>query len=422
MARGQSCNLSSSDSPNPDSPRLKRSLSLPLVSLYGLGNILGAGVYVLIGKVSGEAGYLAPYAFLLASAVAAISAFSYAELSSRFPLSAGEAVYVQEGLHIQQLSLLVGLLIIATGIVSAATIARGFVGYLQVFVDVPGWITIICLLCVLGVIAIWGITQSVSTAALFTFLELAGLLLILWVAMPELDQYPQRARDAAGISGGYGWAGLVGGAYLAFYAYVGFEDMVNVAEEVRRPRRVLPIAILTALGCATLLYFWVAVSALAVLSPEQLSNSDAPLATVYQQVTGSNPWIISIISMFAVVNGALIQIIMASRVTYGLSRQGWLPLSLARVHPGTKTPLLATVLVTATIIVAALWLPITTLANSTTTLLLLIFSLVNLSLVRVKMRDGKDADIFRVPMFVPVVGFLSTLAFLAAQASTLLFT
>ncbi|MEQ8955290.1 MAG: amino acid permease [Gammaproteobacteria bacterium] len=404
---------------NRDTPRLNRSLSLPLVSLYGLGNILGAGIYVLIGKVSGEAGYLAPYAFLLASAVAAISAFSYAELASRYPLSAGEAVYVQKGLNIKQLSLVVGLLIIATGIVSAATIARGFVGYLQVFVDLPAWVTIITLLTLLGVIAIWGITQSVATAAVFTLLEVGGLLLILWIAYPALEEFPRRAQEAAQGSGRMGWIGLVSGAYLAFYAYVGFEDIVNVAEEVKRPRRVLPMAILIALGGATLFYCLVAVSALAVLSPDELGSSDAPLAAVYQQVTGANPWIISIISMIAVVNGALIQIIMASRVGYGLARQGWLPQVLASVHPATRTPMLATVLITIMIIIAALWLPITTLANATTTLLLLIFSLVNLSLIRVKLRIGAGSDVFNVPLLVPVLGMITTLLFLAAQATAI---
>ena len=399
---------------------LKRSLTLPLVTLYGLGNILGAGVYVLIGKVAGEAGYYAPLAFLLASVVAAITAFTFAELSSRYPVSAGEAIYVQEAFGYKQLSLLVGLLIVLTGIVSAATIAKGFVGYLHLFWQAPDWLIIVLLLAALCLVAIWGITESVATAAAFTVVEVAGLVLILIVTLPVAGGIPDTVPEISTAPEAIGWTGLVGGAFLAFYAYVGFEDMVNVAEEVEQPERNLPLAILTALGCATVLYVLVAINSLLVLTPQQLSASDAPMASVYAAATGSDPWLISIISMFAVVNGALIQIIMAARVCYGLARQGWLPTSIGSVHPKTRTPLNATIVITGIILVAALWLPIETLANSTTTLLLVVFSLVNVALVRVKLKRQPTENIFEVPLAVPLVGCAACVGFLLAQAGTLL--
>lgn len=403
------------DTDNSNDPVLLRSLSLPLILLYGLGNILGAGIYVLVGKVAGEAGNSAPLAFLIAALIAGFTAFTFAELASRYPLSAGEAVYVQKGLGIQQLSLLVGLLIILTGIISAATIARGFLGYLSVFIEMPEWFVITALLLSLCLIAIWGISQSVSTAALLTLIEVGGLLLILYVTAPALAELPQRLHEFIPSSNMGAWSGVFSGAFLAFYAYVGFEDMVNVAEEVKQPERNLPLAILLALFLATVLYLGITVSALLVLSPAELSQSDAPLALVYEQVTGNQPWIISIISLFAVVNGALIQIIMASRVCYGLSNQKWLPVFLGKVSSRTRTPVNATIVITVAIIVAALWFPIETLANATTYLLLVVFSLVNLALIRIKQRGDSAENIFEIPILVPIVGLLCCVAFLLFQ-------
>lgn len=406
----------------PSSPTtsLKRSLSLPLVALYGLGNILGAGVYVLIGRVAGDAGMFAPVAFLFASMIAAVTAFSYAELSSRYPVSAGEAVYIHEGFGVKQLSLLVGLLIILTGIVSSATIAKGFVGYLQVFIEIPDWLVIISLLSALALIAGWGISQSVSVAGLLALLEVGGLLLIIGVAAPALGEFPARSAEFVPSFELDAWIGIVSGAFLAFYAYVGFEDMVNVAEEVNNPQKNLPYAILMALTLASALYILVAVACLLVLTPEQLDASDAPLAAVYETVTGNSPWLISIISMFAVVNGALIQIIMASRVCYGLAQQRWLPKLLGAVNARTRTPINATLLVTLIIIISALWLPIETLARATTYLLLVVFSLVNLSLIKIKLNSPPADGYFIVPMTVPILGLLICLLFLLLQTATLI--
>lgn len=394
---------------------LRRSLSLPLVCLYGLGNILGAGVYVLIGKVAGEAGYFTPVAFMLAAVIAGITAFSFSELSSRYPVSAGEAVYVQEGFGVQKLSLFVGLLIALTGIVSSATIAKGFVGYLGVFIELPSALVIIVLLLFLGLVAIWGILESVSMAALLTLLEIGGLILILSVATPDFDVLMSRKSEFLPGLQFESWVGIFGGGFLAFYAYVGFEDMVNVAEEVKNPRRNLPIAILGALVLATVMYIAVAVSALLVLEPGALNESDAPLADVYELATGSNPWLISVVSLFAVINGALVQIIMASRVCYGLANKKWLPSFMATVNRKTQTPIFATVVVTVSIIVAALWLPIETLASMTTSLLLFVFILVNIALLRIKRRAEPEDDVFEVNILFPLTGALLCALFLGVQ-------
>ena len=399
---------------------LRRSLSLPLVTLYGLGNILGAGIYVLIGKVAGHAGLYAPISFLMASVLAALTAFSYAELSSRYPLSAGAALYVQQGFGYRELSRLVGLLLILTGIVSASTIARGFVGYLEVFIIMPHWLVIIALVIVLGMLAIWGITESAGTAAVFTLFEVFGLGLVIYVAAPEFVTLPDRIDEFMPSLEAATWSGLFAGAFLAFYAYVGFEDMVNVAEEVKSPHRNLPLAILLSLLVATLLYIVVVLAALLVLDDKQLAQSDAPLAAVYAVQTGNKPVLITIISLFAVVNGALIQIITAARVCYGMSRQGWLPDVLGQVHARTRTPVYATVVVMAFTVLMALWLPIETLARMTSYFLLLIFALVNAGLIRIKRREAADANTFIIPIFVPWLGFMGCIIFLLAHTIQIL--
>jgi len=396
-------------------PSLKRALSLPLVTFYGLGNILGAGIYVLVGKVVAHAGIFAPVSFLVAALLASLSAFAYAELAARYPLSAGEAVYVQEGLGIRAVSALVGLLIILAGIVSAAAILRGFTGYLQVFFPVHDMAALPVLIMLLGGLAAWGISESVLVAVLITVVEIMGLLLIIAVAAPGLALAQPVATDYSPLLEIATWQGIFMGGFLAFYAFIGFEDMVNVAEEVQQPRRNLPRAILTALAVASLLYFLVALAAVTSVPGELLAAADAPLAFLYEYVTGREPVLITIISMFAVINGALIQIIMASRVCYGMGRKRWLPAVFARVHRVTRTPVIATLSVALLVLIMALWLPLETLAKSTSYFLLVVFSLINLSLWRLKRHGPHPAGVICVPRWVPVTGFFASTLFVAIQ-------
>lgn len=395
---------------------LRRALSLPLVTFYGLGNILGAGIYVLIGKVVGEAGLYAPLSFLLAAVLASLTAFTYAELSARFPLSAGEAVYVQEGLGRRLLPSMVGLLIVLAGIVSAATIMKGFVGYLQVFFPVPAGIAIALMVLLLGGLAIWGIAESVAIAAVITVVEMAGLLLIIGIAAPGMATLGALAAELPPLTETAVLPGILMGAFLAFYAFIGFEDMVNVAEEVRKPERNLPRAILLALLISSVLYLLVSLTAITSLPAEQLAAADAPLAVLYESVTGREPVLITLISMLAVVNGALIQIIMVSRVCYGMARQHWLPACFGRVNLRTRTPVMATVTVAVLVLLAALWFPIEALAKATSFFLLIVFALVNLSLWRLKRHVAiTEYDAFCVPRWVPATGFFASMIFVVLQ-------
>jgi amino acid transporter len=385
-----------------------------MLSFYGIGSIVGAGIYVLVGQVAGLAGMAAPWAFLLASLLVLFSAFSYAELSARFPQSAGEAVYVQEGLGWPPLAIAVGLLIVSISVVSTATLLHGFVGYLQVFTPLPGELVIPLLVVGLAVIVAWGISQSALIASAMTVIELFGLLLVLWVTRDSLGQLPARIDELLPSLDMTVAAGVLAGAFIAFYAFVGFEDIVNVAEEVREPSRNLPRAILIAWSVTTVLYLAVGAACVLTLPPAQLAQSDAPLALIYQHQTGRTPLVLSAITLVSVLNGALIQIIMASRVLYGMSRRGWLPERLSRVHPRTHTPLLATLVVSGGILVMALWLPLLSLAKLTSLITLTVFTLVNLALWRLKLRAPAVTS-FSVPLWLPVAGFFVNLVFIGYQ-------
>jgi len=398
-------------------PQLKRSLKLTAVTVYGVGSILGAGIYVLIGEVAAAAGYAAPLSFLVAALIALFSAFSYAELGARFPKSAGEAVYIDEAFARRSLTKLVGLMVVATGIVSAATMATGVVGYAQIFFPLSSAVIITFFLLLVGLVALWGIEQSAWVVAVITLLEVAGLIYVVFVARNSILGFPITAMFT-GPTAGSGFdgsvvAGLLLGSFLAFYAYIGFEDMVNIAEEIQQPEKVLPVAIVAALVIATLFYFVVAVAALSVLTPQQLSSSAAPLADVVQRSGNSVVWI-SAISLVAVINGAIVQIIMASRVIYGLATRGLLAPVWAEINRRTSTPLLATLLCTAITLLLALVFPLGRLAELTSTIVLCVFALVNFALIRLnKARSGtsiavKSAALQTVhfPSWIPYTGLI----------------
>ncbi|NWG87300.1 MAG: amino acid permease [Hydrogenophilaceae bacterium] len=397
---------------------LKRSLSLAQITYYGLGTILGAGIYVLVGKVAGNAGIYAPVAFLVAGLIAAFTAFSYAELSARYPFCAGEAVYVQQGLGLRPLSILVGGLIVLTGVVSCATLVSGFVGYLHVFLPLPHWLAVTLLIFGLWALASWGIVESVRAAVVVTLIEVGGLLLIIAVSGRHLQELPQRLPELLPPFDLGVWHGILLGAFLAFYAFIGFEDMVNVAEEVKEPQRNLPRAILLALGLATLLYLLVALAAVLTLPVGELAGTRAPLAEMYRRATGQEPVLIGLISLFAVTNGALIQIVMGSRVLYGMSRQGWLPRPLGYVSPRTRTPLIATAAMALAVQGLALGVELVALAKATSFIILIVFALINLSLVRVKRRQPVVEGVRSYPLWVPAAGFLSCTALVAFQLNT----
>lgn len=401
--------------PSPDHVKLKRSVNLPMLLFYGLGNIFGAGIYVLVGEMAGMAGIYIPFSFLLACVVVLFSAMSYAELSARFPLSAGEAVYVYEGFGSTILSTGVGVLIASAGLLSSATILHGFHGYLSTFIALPESVTILTVVGVLSMIAIWGITQSMVFAFALTLAEMVGLVMVIYVGAGyiEPDRIPFEAMipplEFSVLNT------IVLGAFLAFYAFIGFEDMVNIAEEVKNPTKTMPRAIILTLLIATLFYISVAVVSILVVPPEILAESVAPLAKVYETATGKSAEVLSLIAMVAVINGALIQIIMVSRILYGMSKQGWLPGFLGTVHPKTHTPVTSTILAGGFVFLLAAFFELLTLAQFTSFVIFLVFTLVNLSLIFVKRKNPHPTGVRSYPLFVPVTAILLNLILLGFQ-------
>ena len=386
--------------------KLARKVNLPLLMFYGVGTILGAGIYVLVGKVAGYAGMQTPLAFLVAALIAGLSAFSYAELSVRFPKSAGEAIYVQEGFHLQALSVFVGLLIVTVGVTSTATLLNGLIGYLGEFIKVPGWFVIIFSVLFMTSIVVWGIGESVLAASIMTIVEIAGLLIIIWVARDSFtlvtDQLPQIFK----LDDMVVWGGVLLGAFVAFYAFIGFEDMVNIAEEVKRPEFTLPTGIILALVITTLFYFIVALVSILSVEPAKLASSDQPLAYIYKVKTGSDSsYLIAVISVISIFNGALVQLVMASRILYGMSRRAWLPALFATVHSKTHTPIPAILTVSIIVLLLAIMLPLLSLAKITSYVTLTIFTLINLALVRIKLRGVRSPG-FQIPIWVPICGAL----------------
>lgn len=396
-----------------DDAGLRRSLGLPLLTLYGLGNILGAGIYVLIGKVAGFAGSGTTLAFLIAMATAGITAFSYMELSARYPVSASVSVYLHEAFGRRGLSTVIGLALVAGGVASAAALAQGFAGYLRSFLAVPTGIASVALLIVVGALAIRGIGESATAAASLTVLEVAGLGLVIWFGRESIARVD--IAETFTIDPALGVGGLFAGVFLAFYAYIGFEDMVNVAEEARNPRRTMPLAILFALALSTVLYLLVVVVATAVVSPADLAASGAPLTLVFERTGADNAALISLIGMVATVNGVIVQLIMGSRILYGLARQGWISPRLATVHSSYRTPATATLVMLAAMVAGAVVLPLVSLAQITSLLVLGVFTLVNASLIAIKRRGAAPPGQFSVPVAVPYLGLLLCVGTVAFQ-------
>ena len=389
--------------------KLNRSLSLLLLTLYGLGTTIGAGIFVLIGKVAGTGGALAPLSFVMAAVIAGLSALSFAELSSRFPESAGEAVYIKEAFSSDTLALLVGLGVVAAGIISTATIVVGFSGYLADVVAVPRELAQVGITLLLAAIAIRGIRSSVMIAATITIIEIGLLLVVIFFgASPELGRGAEQLVVSLGTSSSVAWYGVVYGVILAFYAFIGFEDIVNVAEETRDASRAVPRAIVWTLVVTMILYLAVALVAAAAALPDELASSTAPLTLVFERVSGLPGHWVSLVAIISVLNGALIQIIMVSRVLFGLSRRRWLPGMLGYVHPKTQTPVVAILLGSAIVTVLALTLDLEYLAVGTSILTLIIFAAVNAALLRVKyIRLTAPENTFIVPAIFPVLGILS---------------
>lgn len=393
---------------------LTRSLTLTLAVLYGLGVTIGAGIYVLVGVAAGRSGMHAPLAFIGAALVMSFSAATFAELGTRMPVSASEAAYVQKAFDRPWLSLAVGLLVVLTATISAATISVGSAGYLGVFVDLPArWIITLVVLA-MGLVAWLPLRQSITFAGIMTLVELGGLILIIIAGLGEGTGVLTRLAEILPTSGDIGlWVGLSGTTLVAVFAFIGFQNLVNVAEEMKTPSRTLPRARFLTLGLTALVYALVVWVAVVAVPPDELAQSSAPLALVFERLTGMPLITMSLIAVVATLNGIIVYMIMISRVFYGLASQGNLPALLTQLNRRTGTPLLATALGVGAILLLALAVPLSGLADLTARFTLVIFAIVNISLLRIKAREiSPPAGVFVCPSWVPAAGLISSLGLL----------
>jgi len=393
------------------SPRLRRAIGLPLLVLYGLGITIGAGIYVLIGAAGAAAGAYAPSGFLFAAFVMAFSALSFAELSGRIPQSAGEAVYVDAGFGWNWLTLATGLLIIFSATIAGAAISIGCAGYVSVLLPLPQPLIVAAIVLLMGAVASRGVKESVLFAGVLTVIEILGLLVIVVAGFVHEPSMLEKIPSAfPPLTDTVALTGVLSASLIAFFAFIGFDDVVNLVEETRDPERTMPWAIVISLIAVTVIYFLVVFVAVQSIPIEMLSQSNAPIGLLFEELTGMSPLGITLIAIVATINGVVIEIIMASRVVYGLGKKGRLPKSLAIVNEHSRVPLNATVLVSAGMLVLALFVPLDDLVEWTSQMILTAFTLVNMSLIIIKLRrDPPPENIFTVPLICPILGVMTCL-------------
>jgi basic amino acid/polyamine antiporter, APA family len=400
-----------------DEGGLRRVIGANMLLVFVLGDILGTGIYALVGEVAGEVGGAVWASFAVAFALAFCTAFAYAELVTKYPYAAGAALYVHKAFGISFVTFLVAYGVMASGITSASTAARAFGGdYLSQFFTAPIVVVAIVFVLVLAAINFRGISESVKLNIGLTAIELTGLLLIVLIGVAALiggDGEPGRAfefKEGSSVP-----LAILAGAALSFYALIGFEDSVNVAEETKDPRRSYPRALFGGMIVAAVVYLAVTFTASMVVATNQLSGSSAPLLEVVKEGPLGLPLrLFAIIALVAITNTALINMIMASRLLYGMGNQGIVPRVLSRVHRERRTPYIAIAFTTLLALALVTTGEVETLADTTVVLLLSVFVLVNVS-VLVLRRDRVEHDHFRAPVFFPVAGVIVSLALLTQQ-------
>ena len=398
---------SKAENASEQAPQLRRSIGPVQMALYGLGSMLGAGIYGLIGKAAGQVGNAVWLAFLVALVAALLTALSYASLGSRYPRAACAAYVTERAYGFPLLSFMVGLALVCSGLTSIATQSQVFAANIAALFGIeslPVSLLALGFLLILTGLVFRGIRESMWVNVLCTLVEAGGLVLVILVGMSywgSVDYF-----ETPVLPGGDHTILLVmQGAVLAFFAFIGFEDMYNVAEEVREPERTLPLGLILAMSVAALLYIAVAVTAVSVVPWGELAEAPGPITEVMARAAPSvSPVVFTAITLFAVANTALVNYITASRLIYGMARQGLLPGSLGDVHATRQTPHIAIAALLLVLAPLALLGTISELAAATVLLLLLVFMVVNGALFILKGRKGEHRGRFEIPRFVPALG------------------
>lgn len=399
--------------------RLKRRITGPLLYLFILGDVLGAGIYALMGVLAGDVGGVLWAPLVVALLLALLTAGSYAELVTKYPRAGGAAVFAERAYRQPIVSFLVGFSMLAAGVTSAAGLALAFSGdYLSTFLDVPAVPAALVFLALVACLNARGISESLKSNVVMTVIELSGLLIVIVaVALMVGDGRGEVGRVSEFPDGATPALAILAGAIVAYYSFVGFETSANVAEEIRNPSKVYPGALFGALVTAGAVYALVGIASSIALPPAELADSSGPLLDVVAAAgVGVPDWLFSAIALVAVANGALLTMIMASRLTYGMANQGLLPAVLGRVLPRRRTPWVAIVATTGVAMVLALIGELSTLAETVVLLLLFVFVSTNIS-VLVLRRDTVEHDHFRVWTAVPVLGVASCVLLMTQQTA-----
>lgn len=386
---------------------MKRHIGPLMLTLYGLGGIIGAGVFALTGEIVGTAGTLAPFAFLLAGIPAVLAALSYSSLASALPEAGGELSYVDEAFGARALNLFVLLAVFSTGILACATLVTALSQLLAEMVPILPVVIGLGVLVLAAIATAVGLSLSVWLVVILTVLEVGALLVFIVLGRADIAAYAS-AAPVSSLTDFSAWWPVIMGASIAFFAFIGFEDMVNMAQEVKRPAQSFPVAILAAFGMSLTLYVLLAIvaqAALAGVEDSGFSKVDA-LAVIAREQGFMSPAVVRLIAVFSIANGVLIQINMASRLLLGAAQRDVVPSMLGTLNPVTGTPLRALTIVFGLLLVVFLVGTLQQLAQLTSLLVLVLFVLVNLSLIVLLRRPGMELPL-RLPLIIPVLGVIS---------------
>jgi len=390
---------------------LARRIGLFFLVVYGVGDIVGAGIYGTIGVAAGAMGNSVWLAFVASMVAAMLTGLTYASISSRYPRAAGAAYVAQRAFGAPLLSHCVGLAVMASGLTSIAAGCNVFAQNLSPLMGgIAPQVLIVAFMLLVSGITFWGIRESMWANLLCTAIEVGGLIFVIAVGSKYWGgvDYLEPARTATG-PGALSLSLLLSGAVLTFYSFVGFEDMINVSEEVRDPERTMPWGLVIAVGIATVLYIAVSLTAVSVVDPRQLADptQGAPLVQITRRAAPwLNPWTFNAITLFAVANTALLNFVMGTRLAYGMARQGLLPRALGAVHPRRRTPHVAILALLGIALTLALTGNIRTLARATSVLLLSVFAIINLALLVLQRRRAEPRGRFEVPAIIPAGGIV----------------
>lgn len=386
---------------------LKRTIGTFEATVFGVGIILGAGIYSLIGPAAGSAGNSLWLSFIIGAVISSFTGLSYAELSTMFPRAAAEYVYVKKASGSRFLAFMLAWLIMFAGVAAASTVAVGFAGYLRSFLYAPTPVIAIALIGLLSLISFIGIEESSKVNVLFTGIEIFGLVLIVILGM-------SRSVDLNYLQSPSGLEGIVGAAALVFFAYIGFEDIVNLAEETERPERTIPKALILSILITTILYVLLATSVVRLAEGIELSRSEAPLAYAASTVLGANAFVLlSAVALFATANTVLILLIVGSRMIYGVARDGSLPVMFSAIHKSRGTPWAAALAIMIACMFFAAIGDLRVLASVANFAAFAIFFSVNLSLIWLRFKMPEAERPFRVPLSLGKLPILPTLGLIS---------